>query len=86
MVQLKYRGNMNSRSGNLYIDHLNEISKLHPNILEQIEKDLPRTLPDNIHFEKKIESLSRILKSYAIRNNIIGYCQVSLPKIILLFF
>ncbi|CDO91862.1 unnamed protein product [Kluyveromyces dobzhanskii CBS 2104] len=51
---------------------------------EIIERDLHRTFPDNVHFQKSkdsdedpltIKSLRRILKAFAIYNSKIGYCQ-----------
>lgn len=51
---------------------------------EIIERDLHRTFPDNIHFQRSkvssedpliIKSLRRILKAFAIYNAKIGYCQ-----------
>lgn len=52
--------------------------------LEIIERDLNRTFPDNIHFQKEtfqteeppmIQSLRRVLVAFSIYNRKIGYCQ-----------
>lgn len=51
---------------------------------EIIERDLHRTFPDNVHFQKPkgsdedpaiIGSLRRVLKAFSIYNSKIGYCQ-----------
>ncbi|KAH8359251.1 hypothetical protein KR093_005334, partial [Drosophila rubida] len=53
----------------LSIDHfIKEIS-------DSISIDLPRTFPDNIHFDSKKERLFNILCAYAHHNRDVGYCQ-----------
>ncbi|CCC67550.1 hypothetical protein NCAS_0A09920 [Naumovozyma castellii] len=61
--------------------------KDHDNVftdLEIIERDLNRTFPDNIHFQKQspqdeepelIKSLRRVLVAFSLYNPKIGYCQ-----------
>jgi hypothetical protein len=44
----------------------------------QIEKDLHRTFPNNVVYEKEgsgIGMLRRILTAYSVRNPVVGYCQ-----------
>ncbi|CCF56266.1 hypothetical protein KAFR_0A08320 [Kazachstania africana CBS 2517] len=57
--------------------------KLYPD-LEIIERDLHRTFPDNIHFQREsfqdgestmIKSLRRVLVAFSLFNPKIGYCQ-----------
>ena len=52
--------------------------------IDIIERDLHRTFPDNVHFQKPkgseedpqmIHSLRRVLKAFSIYNSKIGYCQ-----------
>ena len=52
--------------------------------LEVIERDLNRTFPDNIHFQKDasgseektlVPSLRRVLFAYSLYNPQVGYCQ-----------
>lgn len=56
-----------------------------PSIGVQIEKDLLRTLPNNICFYRKIsvgvESLRRVLKAVAYIYPDLGYCQVNSQSI-----
>nr|XP_014094773.1 growth hormone-regulated TBC protein 1-A isoform X2 [Bactrocera oleae]XP_014094775.1 growth hormone-regulated TBC protein 1-A isoform X2 [Bactrocera oleae]XP_014094776.1 growth hormone-regulated TBC protein 1-A isoform X2 [Bactrocera oleae]XP_036228986.1 growth hormone-regulated TBC protein 1-A isoform X2 [Bactrocera oleae] len=44
-------------------------------ICDSITIDLPRTFPDNIHFDTKKERLFNILVAYAHHNREVGYCQ-----------
>lgn len=44
-------------------------------ISDQIKIDLPRTFPDNIHFEQYQLGLYNVLISYAHHNTAVGYCQ-----------
>lgn len=44
-------------------------------ISDSISIDLPRTFPDNIHFDTKKERLYNILIAYAHHNRDVGYCQ-----------
>ncbi|XP_001650538.2 growth hormone-regulated TBC protein 1-A [Aedes aegypti] len=44
-------------------------------ISDQIKIDLPRTFPDNIHFEQYKLGLYNVLISYAHHNVAVGYCQ-----------
>lgn len=44
-------------------------------ISDQIKIDLPRTFPDNIHFEQYKLGLYNVLITYAHHNNSVGYCQ-----------
>ncbi|XP_037925249.1 growth hormone-regulated TBC protein 1 isoform X2 [Hermetia illucens] len=43
--------------------------------VEAIKIDLPRTFPDNIHFETKKRQLFNVLIAYAHHNRDVGYCQ-----------
>jgi len=47
--------------------------------ISQIEKDLKRTLPNNVHFQdmgsSSIAMLNRILVAYSVHNPAVGYCQ-----------
>ncbi|CAB4253560.1 similar to Saccharomyces cerevisiae YOL112W MSB4 GTPase-activating protein of the Ras superfamily that acts primarily on Sec4p, localizes to the bud site and bud tip, has similarity to Msb3p [Maudiozyma barnettii] len=70
----------------LKIDHINTLpdkETRYPD-LEIIERDLNRTFPDNIHFQKEsyqntepemIKSLRRVLVAFSLYNTKIGYCQ-----------
>ncbi|XP_041786972.1 growth hormone-regulated TBC protein 1-A-like isoform X2 [Anopheles merus] len=44
-------------------------------ISDQIKLDLPRTFPDNIHFEQYQVSLYNVLIAFAHHNRTVGYCQ-----------
>ncbi|XP_055542341.1 growth hormone-regulated TBC protein 1-A [Wyeomyia smithii] len=44
-------------------------------ISDQIKIDLPRTFPDNIHFEQYKLGLYNVLITYAHHNKMVGYCQ-----------
>ncbi|XP_017144232.1 growth hormone-regulated TBC protein 1-A [Drosophila miranda] len=44
-------------------------------ISDSISIDLPRTFPDNIHFDTKKQRLYNILIAYAHHNRDVGYCQ-----------
>ncbi|XP_065079556.1 growth hormone-regulated TBC protein 1-A [Ochlerotatus camptorhynchus] len=44
-------------------------------ISDQIKLDLPRTFPDNIHFEQYKLGLYNVLITYAHHNKAVGYCQ-----------
>uniref|UniRef100_A0A182IQ87 Growth hormone-regulated TBC protein 1 n=1 Tax=Anopheles atroparvus TaxID=41427 RepID=A0A182IQ87_ANOAO len=44
-------------------------------ISDQIKLDLPRTFPDNIHFEQYQLSLYNVLIAFAHHNRTVGYCQ-----------
>ncbi|XP_058452729.1 growth hormone-regulated TBC protein 1-A [Malaya genurostris] len=44
-------------------------------ISDQIKIDLPRTFPDNIHFEQYKLGLYNVLITYAHHNKAVGYCQ-----------
>ncbi|XP_055611701.1 growth hormone-regulated TBC protein 1-A isoform X1 [Uranotaenia lowii] len=44
-------------------------------ISDQIKIDLPRTFPDNIHFEQYKLGLYNVLITYAHHNKTVGYCQ-----------
>ncbi|XP_052890101.1 growth hormone-regulated TBC protein 1-A [Anopheles moucheti] len=44
-------------------------------ISDQIKLDLPRTFPDNIHFEQYQLSLYNVLIAFAHDNRTVGYCQ-----------
>ncbi|XP_058129795.1 growth hormone-regulated TBC protein 1-A isoform X1 [Anopheles coustani] len=44
-------------------------------IADQIKLDLPRTFPDNIHFEQYQVSLYNVLIAFAHHNRTVGYCQ-----------
>lgn len=66
------------------INGVKQKDKLQLRDLEVIERDLHRTFPDNIHFQKQpasqdepimIQSLRRVLTAFSIYNPKIGYCQ-----------
>lgn len=59
---------------NLYNSLLN-IEHFNKEISDSISIDLPRTFPDNIHFDAKKERLFNILCAYAHHNRDVGYCQ-----------
>ncbi|KAH8311119.1 hypothetical protein KR044_004481, partial [Drosophila immigrans] len=59
---------------NLYRSLLN-IDHFIKEISDSISIDLPRTFPDNIHFDSKKERLFNILCAYAHHNRDVGYCQ-----------
>merc|ERR1711998_585201 len=48
-------------------------------VRDQIAKDLPRTLPSNLHYHRhNLEShaaMRRVLMAYAMHNMLVGYCQ-----------
>ncbi|XP_055645099.1 growth hormone-regulated TBC protein 1-A isoform X1 [Toxorhynchites rutilus septentrionalis] len=44
-------------------------------IADQIKIDLPRTFPDNIHFDEYKLGLYNVLITYAHHNKSVGYCQ-----------
>lgn len=44
-------------------------------ISDQIKIDLPRTFPDNIHFDQYKLGLYNVLITYAHHNKAVGYCQ-----------
>ncbi|XP_064554631.1 growth hormone-regulated TBC protein 1-A [Drosophila montana] len=62
------------RNPNLYRSLLN-IEHFNKEISDSISIDLPRTFPDNIHFDSKKERLFNILCAYAHHNRDVGYCQ-----------
>lgn len=62
------------RNPNLYRSLLN-IEHFNKEICDSISIDLPRTFPDNIHFDAKKERLFNILCAYAHHNRDVGYCQ-----------
>lgn len=59
---------------NLYHSLLN-IEHFNKEISDSISIDLPRTFPDNIHFDAKKDRLFNILCAYAHNNREVGYCQ-----------
>lgn len=63
------RKNPNLYHSLLNIDHFNK------EINDSISIDLPRTFPDNIHFDSKKDRLFNILCAYAHHNRDVGYCQ-----------
>lgn len=62
---------------NYYMNSLEKSKYLDANILDMIEKDLYRSLPDNPKFQEEfmINSLRNVLMAYAAHNEKIGYCQ-----------
>ncbi|KAH8288489.1 hypothetical protein KR054_003622, partial [Drosophila jambulina] len=62
------------RSPDLYRSLLNA-EPYNKEISDSISIDLPRTFPDNIHFDSKKERLYNILIAYAHHNRDVGYCQ-----------
>ncbi|CAJ0921100.1 unnamed protein product, partial [Mesorhabditis belari] len=66
-------------AGYSYLDVLRQSAKDNPTVGVQIERDLLRTLPNNICFWKKnspgIDALRRLLKSIAYIYPDLGYCQ-----------
>ncbi|EDW66871.2 growth hormone-regulated TBC protein 1 [Drosophila virilis] len=62
------------RNPNLYRSLLN-IEHFNKEISDSISIDLPRTFPDNIHFDSKKARLFNILCAYAHHNRDVGYCQ-----------
>lgn len=62
------------KNPNLYQSLLN-IDHFNKEISDSISIDLPRTFPDNIHFDSKKDRLFNILCAYAHHNRDVGYCQ-----------
>ncbi|BFF89095.1 growth hormone-regulated TBC protein 1-A [Drosophila madeirensis] len=62
------------RAPNLYRSLLNS-ETFDKEISDSISIDLPRTFPDNIHFDTKKQRLYNILIAYAHHNRDVGYCQ-----------
>lgn len=62
---------------NYYKQSLEKSKNLDPNILDMIEKDLYRSLPNNPKFQDElmINSLRNVLLAYAAHNERVGYCQ-----------
>jgi len=62
---------------NLYIDTLREYEGRQSLSLDEIEKDLNRSLPEYAGFqsEEGIGRLRRVLSAYSWRNEEVGYCQ-----------
>ena len=73
---------------NYFAQLVNRIEEANPDVLEEIEKDLHRTLPDK-DFPRmvsvrpltlkpgKVDELRLLLTTYSIRNPDTGYCQGS---------
>lgn len=64
---------LRQRSPDLYYNLLK--CKHEKEIRDCINIDLPRTFPDNIHFEYQQSRLYNILIAYAHHNCDVGYCQ-----------
>jgi|SaaInlStandDraft_6_1057023.scaffolds.fasta_scaffold05350_2 TBC1 domain family member 2A len=78
---IMFRGALGSDDAakSYYLQLLQNVDDLHVDMVKQIEQDLPRTFPRHPLFKKNtgtyVEKLSRVLKSYALRNVEVGYCQ-----------
>lgn len=64
-------------SPTLYTDILSEYEGRHSHSIEEIEKDLNRSLPEYRGFQNDegIGRLRRVLGAYSWRNEEVGYCQ-----------
>jgi hypothetical protein len=60
-----------------YAQLLREAEHAPTHAINEIEKDLKRTFPDNALFESKegLDMLRRVLVAYSIHNARVGYCQ-----------
>ena len=67
------RHRLEEQSWGSYSDHVEHSIELDPQVLRDIEKDVDRTVLLTTRQDQ--ETLSRLLKAYAIRNDVIGYCQ-----------
>lgn len=55
---------------------VSKIPELDPHVVNEVDKDLPRTMPElSLEQSPVLASLRRILLAYAIRNPVLGYCQ-----------
>jgi len=55
---------------------VSKIPELDPHVVNEVDKDLPRTMPElSLEESPVLESLRKILLAYAIRNPVLGYCQ-----------
>ena len=62
----------------LYSELCLRILEVHKEVVDQIEKDLPRTCPDNSHFQVSSEYINvmrRLLTVYALYDIEVGYCM-----------